>query len=92
MAVRISDRIDGKAEFQETRSASFANGNSDAKKKDLTLWRARFTVSVEVGNGYQLYNCDAFSIGLETRCQVGTKPSVEIQHLQTVMTMVPSDQ
>jgi hypothetical protein len=33
---------------------------------------------VRIGTEYQIQDFDVFSIGLETRCPVGAKPSVEI--------------
>src|ERR1700730_2703308 len=42
-----------------------------------------FSRVVRVATEYQIQDFDIFSIGLETRCPVGAKPSVEIQRLRT---------
>src|ERR1700730_3823146 len=42
-----------------------------------------FIRSLRITTEYQIQDFDVFSIGLETRCPLGAKPSVEIQHLRT---------
>jgi hypothetical protein len=44
----------------------------------LTFHNARFILGVGLTIEYQLQVRDVFSIRLETRCAVSTKPSVEI--------------
>jgi hypothetical protein len=50
----------------------------DGRVAFLLFQRSCFILRVGITIEYQLQVCDVFSIGLETRCSVGTKPSVEI--------------
>jgi len=49
----------------------------------LTLQGACVILRIGITIEYQLQLRDVLPIRLETRCPVGTKPSVEIQHLRT---------
>ena len=47
------------------------------------LLRIYFMLRVRIAIKYEIQDFDVISVGLETRCPVGAKPSVEIQHLRT---------